>query len=815
MKAITHLVPALLAGAISTAVSAHAPTQQQSQHIQAQQVVVVKNADASVRQLLGHRFGHILYDHKAAEVRVETNAEDRIWLGQHALQWQVDPEATADLQRSLQPIEALRAIPGFACYRTVEETTDTIEQLTSTYPQLASATIIGSSWQHSQNPNQGYELQVLRLTNANLPGDKPKMFVMSSVHAREYTPAELMTRYAEELLQGYGRDANATWLLDHMEFHFLLQANPDGRKRAEAGASWRKNVNTDFCGGGTPGIDLNRNYPVFWNYGNGGSSTNACSETFRGPVAASEPETQAVVNYVRSIFPDTRPGDPESMSAAADPTTRGMFLDIHSYSRLVLWPWGHAAQPSPNADALATLGMRMAWFNDYEPQQSVGLYPTRGTTDDFAYGELGLPAYTFELGTAFFQSCNSFESTILPQNLAALRYASRVLQAPYQLPAGPDAADVTASPSLATAGSTVTLTALIDDSRYRNQQQGTNAPSSPRPRHAIAGARYYINQMPWEANASGTEMTAVDGSFDAPSEQATAEIDTSALPTGQHLIYVQGYDANGEIGPPSAVFLTLRDESELARISGVVKREDNAAPIADALITADNIQVISASDGRYEMLVEPDTTQLQASADQFWPKTVTLPTLSAGQSVTQDIELEAICTLFSEDAEDDNAAGWTAVSPWAITTLSGVNDKVWADSPSGNYGNNLDIALTSPAITLKGGSVRLEFDHRCQTEARYDVGHVEASFDGGNNWVSLLRCDGNNDWKHESINVNLPSNAQSMRLRFRLQTDQSITADGWAIDTIHVFDSNHACETPLPPLLSEIFEDGFEEGNGG
>lgn len=549
---VNRLLPTALLLLASLAASAHEPTAS-TRH----DVVVVRDPSPAELQRLGTRFGHVLFDHASGEARVEASDEDRAWLAQQRMAWRVDAQASAALHASLEPLHALRAIPGYACYRTVEETADTVANLVATYPLLASSIDIGPSWRRSQNGAQGYALQVLKLANPSTGGEKPKMFVMSSVHAREYTPAELATRYAEELLAGYGNDANATWLLDRMEFHFLLQANPDGRKRAEAGLSWRKNENSTLCSGNQAGIDLNRNFPVFWNYPNGGSSTSACSETYRGTAAASEPETQAVTAYVRGIFPDTRPGDPQSETASADEDTQGLFFDIHSYSRLVLWPWGHSTAPSGNATALETLGMRLAWFNDYEPQQAIGLYATRGTTDDFAYGELGVPAYTIELGVAFFENCTTFENTTAPLNLAALRYAARTLHAPYRLPAGPDAVDAGIDPPLAAQGAPATLRASIDDSRYRNPQAPSNAPIQPRPRHVIAGARYYIDELPWDAGATGTEMLPADGQFDSTAEAVEAVIDTSALAPGRHIVYVQGRDAAGEFGPPTAVFLDV------------------------------------------------------------------------------------------------------------------------------------------------------------------------------------------------------------------------------------------------------------------
>jgi hypothetical protein len=106
--------------------------------------------------------------------------------------------------------------------------------------------------------------------------------------------------------------------------------------------------------------------------------------------------------------PVAGPPRPEPRTTPRPADTSGIHLDIHSYSQLVLWPWGEVDSASrPTAPALQTLGRRFAWFNGYTPQQSIGLYPTDGTSDAVSYGELGV-AYTFELGTSFFESCTSF-----------------------------------------------------------------------------------------------------------------------------------------------------------------------------------------------------------------------------------------------------------------------------------------------------------------------------------------------------------------------------------------------------------------------
>ncbi|MBN2547631.1 MAG: hypothetical protein JXB15_00620, partial [Anaerolineales bacterium] len=209
-----------------------------------------------------------------------------------------------------QPLQALpgqtQGIPGYECYRTVEETFASAQALADAHPHLASWIDIGDSWEKiDPRAGDGYDLMVLRLTSSKIAAPKPVLFITSAIHAREYTTAELATRFAEYLVNSYNLNADATWLLDYHEIHLLLQSNPDGRKKAETGASWRKNTNRDYCGDFSDdrGADLNRNFEFEWGCC-GGSSPSECAETYRGPTPASEPETQAIQNYARSIFAD-------------------------------------------------------------------------------------------------------------------------------------------------------------------------------------------------------------------------------------------------------------------------------------------------------------------------------------------------------------------------------------------------------------------------------------------------------------------------------------------------------------------------------
>lgn len=438
-------------------------------------------------------------------------------------------------------------IAGFPCYRTVEETYASALAIARAHPQLASWRWAGRSWKKVQSRADGYVMHVLRLTNSETPGPKPALFITAALHAREYTTAELALRFAEHLANSYETDADVRWLLDYQEVHIMLQANPDGRKRAEAGLLWRKNHNANHCPESWPGVDLNRNFDFKW--GEAGSSTNHCSIVYRGLSAASEPETQAIQTYMANLFPDARGPDDED---AAPTRTSGVVLDIHSHGRLILWPWGHVYEAAPNGTALQTLGRKLAYFNGYTPLQGIGLYPVSGATEDYGYGVLGRASFTYELGSTFFQGCSDFENSILDNNLESLLYAFKVARTPYLTPAGPDVRDLGLSGATSTtgvpAGTTITVSATLDDTRYENSN-GTEATQN------IAAAEYYLDVPHWATGAVANGISASDGAFESRSEAATATIDTTGLSTGRHTVFVRGKDTDGNWGAVSAVFL--------------------------------------------------------------------------------------------------------------------------------------------------------------------------------------------------------------------------------------------------------------------
>jgi hypothetical protein len=179
-------------------------------------------------------------------------------------------------------------------------------------------------------------------------------------------------------------DPRVATLLGNVTFYVAPLMNPDGYVFTWTNDRlWRKNRRNN--GDGTFGVDLNRNFD--WSFAGPGASANTASDIYHGPAPFSEPETQALRDWL-----------------LARPNTVS-HIDFHSFSQLVLWPYGNAdiSPPEPDATAVESLGRAMAEaiFDStgqfYEPIQAIDLYPAAGTSADWVYGATGTLSWTIEL----------------------------------------------------------------------------------------------------------------------------------------------------------------------------------------------------------------------------------------------------------------------------------------------------------------------------------------------------------------------------------------------------------------------------------
>lgn len=693
---------------------------------------------------------------------------------------------------------------------------DFLQETELTHPQLTELLDLGDAWQASHG-GHARDIWALRITNEDPAygaiSTKPAFVLFAGIHAREVATPELAIRYVRYLLEGYGGaggyglDPDSTWLIDNHVIYVVLMQNPDGHVPNEQNTSAYRRKNMDSDDGCTQpaswGVDLNRNHSFFWGDDNSGSSPYPCDETYRGPSQASEPETQAFQNFFASVMLDQNgPNGDFSMPPAAPDDTTGVFLSLHSYSDLVIWPWSLDPPPANEAQ-LRAIGRKMGYLTGLTPSGGIG-YPVNGATDDWTYGKFGIPSFTIEIGPSggtcggFFPAYDcvdgngvrSFWDDIRP----SLLYLHKIARTPYLTVYGPDTAQAEATPGVVQAGDQVTLTATIADHRYGSD-----------PLAQISGAEYFIDSP--GTDGSGTPMLPLDGSWGGLSEAVTAEIDTSSLTQGRHVLLIHGKSAANRWGPSTAVFLYVMQPGVAPVIEGHVRQEGTNYPL-HATVRAGIFQTnTDPATGFYSLPVVSGIYNMQAAAAGHATATVSGVVSSDYETTQQDFTLSPMCSAFSDNVESGNL-GWTANLPWAITTETANSPThSWTDSPGGEYADNINLSLTSPMLDLSTFSnVTLTFWHQYATEAGFDYGYVEYSTNGGSTWTPVQAYDGlQSSWSQVTAALPQLDGEPDARLRFRLSTDEAVSGDGWRIDDIEVLGTGPACDVIAPPIAGFNF----------
>ncbi len=263
-----------------------------------------------------------------------------------------------------------------ALYHNDKELEADMRSLAERAPDLVSMFSIGQS-------TLGKDLWAVRLTRGaggDQPSQKPGIVFLGTHHAREHLSTEVPLLLAKYLVDNRDQPEIAR-LLESRDIYFIPMVNPDGVKYDVEGGRYhmhRKNMSKN--GDGSTGVDLNRNYS--WGWGGGGASPDPGDDTYRGPSAFSEPESRAVKSFI-----EERPN-------------LKILLSYHTFSELILYPWGGSDDPIPDATALSAfkaMAGEMAAMTGYTPEQSSDLYIATGDTCDWAWGEKGIFAFTFEL----------------------------------------------------------------------------------------------------------------------------------------------------------------------------------------------------------------------------------------------------------------------------------------------------------------------------------------------------------------------------------------------------------------------------------
>ena len=266
----------------------------------------------------------------------------------------------------------------FLDFKTLAQVEARMAEFAAANPALVSPVLVGTT-------HEGRQIRGIRISRHPNPASAPAFLFDSCQHAREWATPMTTMYIADRLVAGAFSDARIADILQRSAVYVVPVVNPDGYLHSWASSAnrlWRKNrqPNAD----GSVGTDLNRNWGYGW--GGAGASTTPSNDTYRGPAPFSAPESAALRDFY-----------------AARPQIVGS-IDFHSYSQLILWPWGWTADLCPD-DALhrAVAGSMQGAIEANSGLAYVsgpiytGIYPASGGSVDWTYGDQGVTSFTIEV----------------------------------------------------------------------------------------------------------------------------------------------------------------------------------------------------------------------------------------------------------------------------------------------------------------------------------------------------------------------------------------------------------------------------------
>lgn len=255
-------------------------------------------------------------------------------------------------------------------YQTSEEVERYLQQIAYDFPNITKLVSIGKSL-------EGRDIWALKISdNPQLDEtSEPVLFFNSMHHAREVMSPEVGLDIIDSLTSGYGQDSLVTNWVEQNVIWVMPMFNVDGNNKMWSSDKWwRKNTRGGY------GVDLNRNYPASWNKCSGSSGWRT-SQSYRGPKPASEPETQAMMNFIKNIRP--------------------VFdISYHAYSELVIYPYGCKNERTQTKDVVEKIGKDLGRLLGYKAGTSWELlYNVDGGDIDWMYKEYQVIPFVIELNS--------------------------------------------------------------------------------------------------------------------------------------------------------------------------------------------------------------------------------------------------------------------------------------------------------------------------------------------------------------------------------------------------------------------------------
>ncbi|MCK4597437.1 DUF2817 domain-containing protein, partial [bacterium] len=201
-----------------------------------------------------------------------------------------------------------------AAYHTYEELTADLDSIASAHPTLCRLDSIGIG----ADPDSTRVLWFMKISdNVDQQEDEPEFKYISTMHGDEPVGTEMCLYLIEYLMDNYGSDSLATFLVDETEIWIMPMMNPDGNAA-------HSRYNHD-------GVDLNRNFPDF------------ITDTTNTP-AGRAPETQAIMLW-------------------EEPQTSILSANIHTGALVVNYPWDSTHDFNPDDTLFEEISLTYSSYN--------------------------------------------------------------------------------------------------------------------------------------------------------------------------------------------------------------------------------------------------------------------------------------------------------------------------------------------------------------------------------------------------------------------------------------------------------------------
>ncbi|XP_060052544.1 carboxypeptidase A4 isoform X2 [Erinaceus europaeus] len=265
---------------------------------------------------------------------------------------------------------------NYGAYHSLESIYREMDRIAGDFSSLVSRVKIGHSFENRP-------MYVLKFSTGG-GEQRPAIWLNAGIHSREWISQATAIWTARKIASDYGKDPAITSVLEKVDIFLMPVANPDGYVYTQTrNRLWRKTRSKNH-GSSCVGVDPNRN----WNasFAGKGASDNPCSEVYHGPYANSEVEVKSVVDFI------LKHGNFKG------------FVDLHSYSQLLMYPYGYTLKKAPDAEELdkvandAAKALASLSGTEYQVGPTcTTVYPASGSSIDWAYDNGIKYAFTFEL----------------------------------------------------------------------------------------------------------------------------------------------------------------------------------------------------------------------------------------------------------------------------------------------------------------------------------------------------------------------------------------------------------------------------------